>query len=275
MDSITSRTGGQKKRRTGLAHFLRSRRAGLSPEDVGLATTDRRARAGLRREEVAVLAGVSASWYTWLEQGRPIRVSDGILDAISRALRLSELERVHLYRLADANPPLPVTRTALPDLGLFQRTVDAQLSGPSCVIDRYWEILVVNQQAAKTLRLGRDGNNNYLTSLFTGSHGTRYLNRQQVARRMTARFRAQASYVPDDPRYDQMADQLSRSSHEFAELWDRHEVEDFGPTTVELNHSDDGPLTFELFTMDLDEAASTRLLVYLPPGVDGFPSISR
>ncbi|WP_329214523.1 helix-turn-helix transcriptional regulator [Streptomyces sp. NBC_01485] len=267
MDAMPSRTHPKNKRRSQLTHFLRSRRAGLSPADVGLVTAGRRARVGLRREEVAVLAGVSASWYAWLEQGRPIRVSDGILDAISRALRLSELERVHLYRLADANPPLPVSGGGLPDPEVFQRVVDTQLSGPACVIDRYWDVLAVNRPAADMLRLGRDGNHNYLTSLFTGSHGRRYLNWPQVARAMTARFRLQASYVADDPRYEQTADQLAQNDPRFAELWARHEVEEFVPTTAEVDSPAAGRLPFVLFTMDLDEAACTRLLVYLPPGV--------
>ncbi|MET9882662.1 helix-turn-helix transcriptional regulator [Streptomyces sp. NPDC006430] len=272
MDAMPSGTDSKKKRRSQLAHFLRSRRAGLSPEDVGLATAGRRARVGLRREEVAVLAGVSASWYAWLEQGRPIKVSDGILDAISRALRLSELERVHLYRLADSNPPLPVSTPAPSDPEVFQRLVDTQLLGPSCVIDRYWDVLAANESAVDVLRLNRDGNHNFLTSLFTGSHGEQYLNLPRVARQMTARFRLQASYGADDPRYEEMADHLSRSDPRFAELWDRHEVEEFVPTAVELHRPDDGRLPFVLFAMDLDEAARTRLLVYLPPGVAGPPS---
>ncbi|MFJ8649653.1 helix-turn-helix transcriptional regulator [Streptomyces sp. NPDC093546] len=272
MDAMPTGPESKKKRRTQLAHFLRSRRAGLSPEDVGLATTGRRARVGLRREEVAVLAGVSASWYAWLEQGRPIRVSDGILDAISSALRLSELERVHLYRLADANPPVPLTPPGPSDPDVFQRMVETQQLGPSCVIDRYWDVLAANQPAVDRLDLTRDGNDNFLTSLFTGSHGRHYLNRPQVARRMTARFRFQASYAADDPRYEQIADRLTRSDPEFDELWDRHEVEDFVPTTVELDGAQDGPRSFVLFTMDLDDAASNRLLVYVPPGAAAPPS---
>ncbi|MGW3029737.1 helix-turn-helix transcriptional regulator [Streptomyces sp. NPDC001178] len=269
MNVTPSLSDGKNKRRSQLTHFLRSRRAALSPEDVGLATAGGRRKAGLRREEVAVLAGVSASWYAWLEQGRPIRVSDGILDAISGALRLTELERVHLYRLADANPPLPVQCAVRPDREVFQRIVDTQLLGPACVIDRYWDVLAANRQAAEVLHLGRDGNENFLTSLFAGSHGQKYLNWPQVARQMTARFRLQASYLADDPRYEEMADRLAESNDEFARMWARHEVEEFVPTTIELDHADEGGLPFVLFTMDLDEAACTRLLVYLPPGVTG------
>ncbi|MFF4324977.1 helix-turn-helix transcriptional regulator [Streptomyces sp. NPDC048387] len=223
-----------------------------------------RTRAGLRREEVAVLAGVSASWYAWLEQGRPINVSDGILDAISRALRLTERERVHLYRLADANPPLPAPRADPSDTEVLQRVVDTQVSGPTCVIDRYWDVLAANEQATRALHLGRDGNENFLVGLFTGSHGRQYVNLPQVVRQMTARFRLQTSYLADDPRYEQMAERLSADSAWFADLWSRHEVEEFVPTTVTLGHPERGPVPYALYTMDLDEASFVRLLMYLP-----------
>jgi transcriptional regulator with XRE-family HTH domain len=267
METMTPRAGSKKKRRHELTHFLRSRRAALSPADVGMGSAGVRNRVGLRREEVAVLAGVSASWYAWLEQGRPINVSDGILDAISRALRLTERERVHLYRLADANPPLPTPRADPSDTEVLQRVVDTQASGPTCVIDRYWDVLAANEQAARLLRLGQDGNENFLIGLFTGSHGRQYVNLPQVSRQMTARFRLQTSYLADDPRYEQIADRLSADSARFAELWGRHEVEEFVPTTVTLDHPDKGPVPFTLYTMDLDEASCVRLLMYLPQGV--------
>src|SRR2546422_3182510 len=93
------------KRRAELADFLRTRRARLRPEQLGLSTLGRRRTPGLRREEVAQLAGVGVTWYTWLEQGRSINVSAQVLSAISRALRLSDDERDHLFTLADVPRP--------------------------------------------------------------------------------------------------------------------------------------------------------------------------
>ena len=90
-------------RRTELAAFLRSRRERISPEDVGLPAGTRRRTAGLRREELAQLAGVGVTWYTWLEQGRPINASVQVLDAIARTLRLDATER---------GPPVPPRRRA-------------------------------------------------------------------------------------------------------------------------------------------------------------------
>jgi transcriptional regulator with XRE-family HTH domain len=92
-------------RRDEFAAFLRTRRERLSPADVGLPAGTRRRVAGLRREEVATLAGVGLTWYTWLEQGRPIAASDQVLGAIARALRMTEDEQDHLFALAGATPP--------------------------------------------------------------------------------------------------------------------------------------------------------------------------
>src|ERR1041385_825517 len=96
-------------RRDELAQFLRNRRARLAPTDVGLPAGSRRRTAGLRREEVAQLSGVGVTWYTWLEQGRPIRASVQVLEAVARTLQLDPIERRHLFRLAE------VPDTAHPD----------------------------------------------------------------------------------------------------------------------------------------------------------------
>src|ERR1700742_2194684 len=91
-------------RRSELAGFLRARRERLTPQEVGLPPGPRRRTPGLRREELALLAGVGVTWYTWLEQGRPINASVQVLDAVARTLRLDQAEREHLYRLAEATP---------------------------------------------------------------------------------------------------------------------------------------------------------------------------
>src|SRR3981189_2830774 len=88
-----------------LSQFLKSRRARISPTTLGLPNGRRRRTPGLRREEVAELAGVGLTWYTWLEQGRDIRVSAQVLSAIARALQLEPAERSHLFRLAGHAPP--------------------------------------------------------------------------------------------------------------------------------------------------------------------------
>ena len=93
-------------RRTELGDFLRNRRKQVQPADVGLRTGARRRTPGLRREEVALLAGISVTWYTWLEQGRAIRVSDPVLESIARVLQLNPAERTYFFALATSCPPL-------------------------------------------------------------------------------------------------------------------------------------------------------------------------
>src|SRR4051812_1586056 len=94
----------QTSRREELGQFLKACRARIGPEAVGLPPAPRRRTPGLRREEVALLAGVGVTWYTWLEQGRPINASQQVLDAVARTLRLDRVEREHMYRLAEATP---------------------------------------------------------------------------------------------------------------------------------------------------------------------------
>ena len=92
---------GALDRRAELSEFLRTRRARLKPEDVGLPDFGRHRRVpGLRREELAQLAGVSVAYYTRLEQGNGRNVSAEVLDAIARALRLTDAEHAHLTHLA-------------------------------------------------------------------------------------------------------------------------------------------------------------------------------
>ena len=100
-----------KTRLEALSTFLKTKRSQIKPESIGLPTGTRRRTPGLRREEVAQLAGVSTTWYTWLEQGRDIKVSSTVLDCISTALQLNNDEREYLYDLAlEVKSPLSIKR---------------------------------------------------------------------------------------------------------------------------------------------------------------------
>src|SRR6202167_3432960 len=101
LHSKTSDESGRAGRRREFGDFLRSRRERLIPVDVGLPEGFRRRTPGLRREEVALLAGVGATWYTWLEQGRDVRPSAEVLAALADALRMDTAERRHLHVLHD------------------------------------------------------------------------------------------------------------------------------------------------------------------------------
>src|ERR1700761_8486940 len=138
---------GNVARRTELAAFLRSRRERISPEDVGLPPGARRRTAGLRREELAQLAGVGVTWYTWLEQGRPINASVQVLDAIARTLRLDAVERGHLFRLAEVPGATGTSPADCPECPLppqVQAILDA-IPLPASVLTERFDLIAWNQ----------------------------------------------------------------------------------------------------------------------------------
>src|SRR3954447_4671355 len=140
-----------QERRSELTDFLRNRRAQVTPQDVGLPANGRRRTPGLRREEVAQLAGVGLSWYTWLEQGRDIKPSAGVLDALARVLRLDTAERAHLFHLARVELPLPATaytRAAPPGLA---EIVTALEPNPAYLIGPRTDVLAWNAGAIAML----------------------------------------------------------------------------------------------------------------------------
>jgi transcriptional regulator with XRE-family HTH domain len=133
------------RRRTELADFLRRKRTSITPDDVGLHTGGRRRTPGLRREEVAQLAGIGTTWYTWLEQGRDVRASIDVFEALSRALRLSPAERTHLILLGrgEEAPPSkrPTERVSL----TLRRLIESLGPNPAYVIGRRWDYLAWNR----------------------------------------------------------------------------------------------------------------------------------
>src|SRR5215472_5696306 len=140
MNTITTANG--QHRRAELAAFLRTRRERITPEQAGLPPGSRRRTPGLRREEVAQLSGVGVTWYTWLEQGRPINASPQVLSAIARTLLLDQAEREHLFRLADlpdaagAGPGLTPCEQVLPEV---QEILDTLSPMPACVLNERFD----------------------------------------------------------------------------------------------------------------------------------------
>ncbi|WP_405088613.1 helix-turn-helix transcriptional regulator [Microbispora sp. NBC_01389] len=251
----------RSRRHRELKEFLRSRRARLSPGEVGLAGGGRRRTPGLRREEVAVLAGVGTSWYIQLEQGRDITVSPSVLDAVSRALRLSPLEREHLYRLAGTQ----VAETALrevPDADRLRRLVDNWMPSPAHVVDRYWNVSVMNRAAELVFGFTPE-DRNCLVSFFTSDHYRgRIRSWEKLALSLVAEFRRDAARFPDDPGFDKLAAMLSETSPEFAEIWSRHEVAVPAQGVKAIDHPTVGLLTFEHSTLHMPDRPDVRLVLH-------------
>jgi transcriptional regulator with XRE-family HTH domain len=251
-------------RRDELRDFLRTRRARLSPGDVGLPDAGRRRTPGLRREEVAVLAGVGVSWYTWLEQGRDIKVSEQVLDAISRALRLDEHERAYFYRLAGLNPPYTAATAAAATNPQLQWVLDGWLPRPAYIIDRHWDIAAVNDAAREVFGFSAY-DHNCLVSFFTSTrYRTMYIAWEDVASSIVAQFRAESARHPDDDAYERLADDLSMVSEKFAELWARHDVAEARQGIKAVNHPRVGELVFEHTSLPLPDHPGYQVKLYNP-----------
>ncbi|MER7223526.1 helix-turn-helix transcriptional regulator [Streptomyces rubradiris] len=260
-------TSHRKRQLEELSHFLRTRRMRLSPGDVGLTTSGRRRTPGLRREEVAVLAGVGTSWYTWLEQGRDINVSDAVLGAISGALRLNAAEEIYLHRLAGLKAPEDAARaTSGPDdPRRLAELVNHWFPNPALVRDRCWNILAANSAVPEFLGFPGPGAN-ILVEFFTDKTcRERYVRGDALARSSVARFRADVADCFGRPEVERVLAELSERSPEFSELWSGHEVlEPVKSRTKEVLHPGVGTLSFDVHEWELAADHEVQLVLHMP-----------
>jgi transcriptional regulator with XRE-family HTH domain len=211
-----------------LASFLRSRRERITPDQVGMPPTGRRRTPGLRREELALLAGISATWYTYLEQGRDIRASDQVLDALATALRLDRHERDHLFGLAghtpgpDAEPPEPLAAEVAAVPLLLQPR-------PAYIIDGTYDVLSHNAAAGRlfpNLAEPADQPANFARWTFLDPAAQDFLvDWETEARGLLARLRTLAGRHPGDPRYTRLIDELKEGSAHVRAWWQRYDVQ--------------------------------------------------
>jgi transcriptional regulator with XRE-family HTH domain len=236
----------------------------------------RRRTPGLRREEVAVLAGVGVSWYTWLEQGRDIKVSDGVLDAVARALRLDGAEREHLYLLAGLNPPRAEAEPAVPVAPELQRVLDAWAPRPGYVRDPRWNFVAINTAARTVFGYG-DTDHNCLVTFFTNArYRALHTHWEQAAPGVVARFRADAARHPDDAGFTELIDGMLAASPEFAALWARHDVSSGGQAIKAVRHPDVGELVFESTLLPLPDRPGHHLVLHNPkPGSETGARLER
>lgn len=258
--------------RAELAEFLRARRDAVSPEQVGLPRGVGHRRApGLRREEVALLAGVSITWYTWLEQGRRINASPDVLSAIGRALRLDEAGLDHLLSLAQpTSTPVAAPREAPTAL---VRLIESMDPAPAYVLGPHWEFLAWNRAQARLYpRITElDGIEcNLLWVLFADPFTRELIVDWDIhARQALAEFRAATSARRSDPEFTELVGKLEAGSAEFAEWWPEHSVAQFETRLRRFRHPAAGVLTFEYQQLAPVEWPSLRVACQLPvPGDD-------
>ena len=277
-ESVTPAPSAALKSRRGqeLREFLMSRRARVTPAEAGLPSGARRRTPGLRREEVAVLAGVGASWYQWLEQGRDITVSPQVLDAVARVLRLAEPERRHLYVLAGLNPPLPDLDGVDPRIcpGI-QRMLDAWLPQPAHVLDMYWNAVAFNDTARRVFEL--DTHKNCLLHFFTDP---RFRERERTwtrtAPHVVAHFRGAFAQRPDDEGLRMLYDELAAGSEDFRVLWARGDVGAHGQLRKEITGPGGEALDFETTSLGLDVRPDLQIVLHTPfPGTGTREALER
>jgi transcriptional regulator with XRE-family HTH domain len=250
-----------------LGHYLRDRRTRLDPAAFGF-PLGRRRTPGLRREEVAQRANVSATWYTWLEQGRGGAPSDEVLDRIARALMLTEVEREHLFLLGLGRPP--EVRYHAPDevTPRVQRILDALEVSPAFVRSPTWDVVAWNRAAAAVLTdYGRlaPAERNILRLMF-GDSRVRALNPdwKSVARFVVATFRADVARAGATRNVEALVAELSQSSPEFAAMWSENDVRTHGEGTKTLHHPVAGVIGLEYSAFSIDGRPDLKLVIYNP-----------
>jgi transcriptional regulator with XRE-family HTH domain len=254
-------------RRQELSDFLRNRRGRIAPADVGLPETNRRRTPGLRREEVAQLAGVSATWYTWLEQKRPIGVSSGVLDSLARVLRLDPAERMQLFQLALRQPVLESPSKRETVSPLIRRLLDQTDPVPAFVIGRRWDVLAWNRAALAfffDFEQVPSNERNTLWLIFTSSTLRSLLvDWRSRGQDTVARFRADYGRHAGDAHFVQLVERLKSVSPEFAEWWPRHDILPMTEGRNAYDHPQVGRMIVEHTTFSVSDNPELRLIVFL------------
>jgi transcriptional regulator with XRE-family HTH domain len=250
-----------------LGTYLKDRRAKLDPTAFGFALKRRRTP-GLRREEVAQRANVSATWYTWLEQGRGGAPSADVLDRIARAMMLTDVEREHLFLLGLGRPPEVRYRVPEGISPRLQRLLDTLEYSPAFIRTATWDVIAWNSAAAAVLtdysKLP-DGQRNVLRMMFRDSRvRAAQTNWQSVARYVVASFRADVARAGAARNVQSLVDELCATSPEFAAMWRDNDVQAHGDGVKILHHPIAGSLSMEFSGFAVDGRPDLNMVVYNP-----------
>ena len=270
-------SNGIHRAKYGVGDILRSRRERLRPSDVGIPAGLRRRTPGLRREEVALLAGVTVTYYTYIEQGRQMHPSKQVLDALARALLMNDAEREHLNALADRDgATAPAQEQLSPGVEEMVQRLDPH---PTYVLGCALDVLASNR-AANALFTEWSAKpaheRNLLMFLFTDPHAREvYLDWEHEAYAALARFRAAMARHQDDERFDHLAEQLHARSAEVRAWWPRHEVAATTSAVTRLRHPALGDVALRGIVLGSPTCVHQRLVTFdAVPGSD-VPPLER
>ena len=253
-----------------LAAFLRTHRERLLPQELGLTVSARRRAPGLLREEVAQVAGMSATWYTWMEQARPINPSLRVLAGLARALRLDPAGRAHLFELA--RPDLRPAAISAPTRVLGEPLL-AALAGlaphPAYVTNARFDVLAWNEPAARLL--GDFGaiepeRRNLIHLLFIAPDWrTLFVDWHDVARLTVAQLRVSSVRLAADAEFRKFIERTAHASADFADLWASQEIRRAVAWKKRLNHPTAGRMAFNFASFHPDSAdEDLRFTIYTP-----------
>lgn len=259
-DSIT--------RRKELGEFLKVLRERSVPEAFGFPAGQRRRARGLRREEVAQLADISPTWYTWIEQGRDVNVSAGVLARLAGTLQLTRSERAYLFEMAgrrDAEEAAP-HEDEVPDI-LIALLDD--IAPPAYLMGRYWDLLGWNANAAVLFTGWLDGAQtrtpNLLRFVFLDELARTLLVDWEVrARRVVAEFRADCRTRLEEPVLQRLVDELSEGSPDFVRFWKQHDVIDRQGGQRDFRHPKRGLISYQQLTLHPVEQEPLKLVILKP-----------
>lgn len=260
----------QQARLQALSAFLKAQRAKVTPESAGLIPGGRRRTPGLRREEVAQLAGVSSTWYTWLEQGRDIRVSSSVLDCVANALRLTADERKYLFSLAlESGTGMTLLKEERPEISPSLTTILHELRNcPTIISDRRCYIVGWNEAASHVFldfeQLPYE-QRNMIRLLFTRKEFRRLaVNWEHFASGFLSIFRAYYGQYVDDEWYERFLGEMRGNSPEFQPLWEQSKVSSAPEVLIEFRHAKAGKMLFHLTSLQVQGEADLRCSIYTP-----------
>ncbi|BFH66950.1 transcriptional regulator [Paenibacillus dendritiformis] len=253
-----------------LSEFLRAKRAQILPQAAGLPAGTRRRTPGLRREEVAQLAGVSTTWYTWLEQGRDIQVSASVLDRVAEALKLTVDERKYLYALALEGGAGPAVREEEePQISpALQRILQELRHCPTIVSDRRCHIVGWNEAASHVFldfTLIPPEERNMIRLLFTRKEfKSLAVNWEHFVKGFLSIFRAYYGQYVEDGWYDRFLEEMKEVHPDFQRLWNQSQVSTAPEVVIEFRHARAGKMLFHLTSLQVQGDADLRCSIYTP-----------
>ena len=261
------------------AEFLRRCRERIDPAELGLPQSRRKRTVGLRREDVAALSGVSVSWYTWLEQGRDMRVSDEVLERVCQALRLSEDERVYLFSLVQHRAPRTepdLEQEAPPDI---VRMIDA-LNVPAVAMNLRWDVLAWNRLYSRFYQDYSDippGQRNVFEQLLARPpvHQMSAVEFETMVRRLIARLRFDYTKHEGDPKFEALIRRLEQVSPLFRRIWRVSEFTLRAYGSYRFTHPIHGDLAFEHSSCVPDGHPEIRLVICMPESASARKAVTE